>query len=300
MPESINQWATEYLGSIFLSLALWTVGAAIVGFIAGVVLFFFLRLVRIYRFKFQLGGLVAFLLFVYTVGITTVALGFIGLFESAKRQSETLVSDPENQEMIGQFSGALTSRGAAIAYAYGEGVQSTGNEDPDFAALLKEVQAFDKGEWGIDISKSDAAFDSISDEAIQRNYEKLYELVFKNTAENESDLRNSIKPVLDWFIKPEDLNAQKILSPIRSTLSAIETNRGSQSQSDPVYSKEIKQYTGEKTADFIQTNLTFWIRSQQVFAGIVVIIALAVPVLIIVVLKIVSRSSSKTPPPLSA
>ncbi len=300
MPESINQWATEYLGSIFLSLALWTVGAAIIGFIAGVVLYFFLRLVRIYRFKFQLGGLVAFLLFVYTVGITTVSLGFIGLLEGAKRQSETLVSDPEKQEMIGRFSGALTSRGAAIAYAYGEGVRSTGNEDPDFAALLKEVQAFDKGEWGIDISKSDAAFDSISDEAIQRNYETLYELVFKNAGNNESDLRNSIKPVLDWFIKPEDLNAQKIVSPMRNTLSEIITKRSSQSQSDPVYSEEIKQHTGEKTANFIRTNLTFWIRSQQVFSGIIIIIALAVPALIIIVLKIVSRSTSKAPPPLSA
>lgn len=299
MPESINQWATEYLGTIFLSLALWTVGSAIVGFIAGVVLYFLLRLVRIYRLKFQLGGLVAFLLFVYTVGITTVALGFIGLFEGTKRQSETLVSDPENQEMIGRFSGALTSRGAAIAYAYGEGVRSTGNEDPDFAALLKEVQAFDKGEWGIDISKSDAAFDRISDEAIQRNYEKLYELVFKNAGNNENDLRNSIKPVLNWFIKPEDLNAQKILSPIRNTLSAIKTKRSPKSQSDPVYSAEIKHHTGEKTTDFIRTNLTFWIRAQQVFAGIVTCIALAVPPLIIVVLKIVSRSSPKAPPALS-
>ena len=297
MPESINQWATEYFGSIFFSLALWTVGAAAVGFFAGLVLFLFLRLVRIYKFKFQLGGLVAFLLFLYTVAVTTAGLATIGLFESASRQSETLVSDPDNQEMIGQFSGAVTSRGVAIAYAYGQHVQSTGNTDPDYPTLLKQIQDFDNGNWGIDHEKSDASFGSISDDAIRKNYESLYELVFKNTGNNVGDLRASIKPLLDWFIKPEELTAERIIRPLRNTLTAIQNDRSTTEKMKPVFAADLKTHAGEKTADFIRNKLSFWIRAQQVFAATVSIIALGVPIVFVMVFKLATKSSAKKGPP---
>jgi len=259
--------------------------------------FLFLRLVRIYKFKFQLGGLVAFLLFLYTVAVTTAGLATIGLFESASRQSETLVSDPDNQEMIGQFSGAVTSRGVAIAYAYGQHVQSTGNTDPDYPTLLKQIQDFDNGNWGIDPEKSDAAFGSISDDAIRKNYESLYELVFKNTGNNVGDLRASIKPLLDWFIKPEELTAERIIRPLRNTLTAIQNDRSTTEKMKPVFAADLKTHAGEKTADFIRNKLSFWIRAQQVFAATVSIIALGVPIVFVMVFKLATKSSAKKGPP---
>ena len=205
MPEYINQWAAEYLPGVIFSFALWTLGAAAVGFLAGIILFLFLRLIGLYRLKFQLGGLVAFLLLIYTAFVTTVAFGSIGFFESAKRQSDEVLASPENRQMLGEVSGALSSRATSLAYAYGIQAQASGETKPNFSALIQKANAFDKGQWGIDLKKSDAAFDQITDEVIQENYESIYGFLFKDIANDENSNLEHVKTALDFLIQPENL-----------------------------------------------------------------------------------------------
>ena len=298
MPESIMQWSQEFLPSVLLNLTLWTLGGGAVGFLAGVILFFFLRLIRLYRMKFTLGGLLAFLFFLYTVIVTTVAFGALGFFESIRRQTEHVLDSPENQQMVGEFAATLSSRSAALAYAYGIEAQETGNSDPNLQSLLMKMNSFDKGEWGIDLNRADGAFDQITDEVLQKNYENLYGMVFKDVGGNQDDSREQLKSILDRFVDPEKLSSERLIRPLRATLTDLETRRQTTGTSGPVYASELKAHAGARTSEFMSGKLGGLIFTQQVFIGIIAAVALAIPMVLALLIQIfVMTSKKKTPAP---
>lgn len=296
MPESISQWSQEFLPSVLLSLTFWTLAAAVAGFLAGSIFFLFLRLIRVYRMKFQLGALVAIVLFLYTVFVTTFACASIGFLESIKRQAEGVLATPDNRAKLGELAGTLSSRSAALAYAYGNKVLESENSEPDLPELLVEMNHFEKGKWGIDLSKSDAAFDQITDEVIQQNYEKLYGMVFKDVGGDKEDSRQQMKSVLDILIKSDKLSSTNLIEPIRKTLADLESKR---SRSGPVYADELKAHAGENTAQFITYQLGGIILTQQIFLGVFSAIAVAIPMVLVIIIKILIRVSSRNTKPVN-
>ena len=226
--------------------------------------------------------------------MTTLAFGAIGFFESIKRQAENVLESPENQQMVGEFTGVVSSRSAALAYAYGIEAQETGNSDANLPSLLQKMNAYDQGKWGIDLNKSDAAFDQITDDVVRKNYESLYGMIFKDVGGEKDDSREQLKSILDRFVDPDKLTSDGIVKPLRATLADLASQRQT---TGPVYANELKAHAGAKTSEFMTGKLGGIIFAQQVFIGIIAAVSLAIPMVLALLIQIFVRASSKKNPP---